>query len=251
MMTTRPAVTRTDKTPVIETCATGFSLPKKSVKSHCQACPQKQDQPYDIRHEAGRKVQPDPTGCGHVVDLPEHLGHVGRVPGGRPIERHGGRVQKVERLGGLMTIRFARHRRPILVDHGPEVADDSLLQGQRLRLRAIGIAKEGRRGARFVGDGILGLAEFVPHRDHCEGEEDCIDDPDRRELESGDFVVLDQFLRADRFSDEELRGHRGCGWKDHDQCHREPQRQARQENDTPVSIFKRTCEMIAARSLSA
>lgn len=41
MITTRPMVTRTDSTPVIETCASRFSLPKKSVKPTVKSAPMK------------------------------------------------------------------------------------------------------------------------------------------------------------------------------------------------------------------
>src|ERR1700733_52810 len=41
IITTKPMVTRTDSTPVIETCASRFSLPKKSVKPTVRSAPVK------------------------------------------------------------------------------------------------------------------------------------------------------------------------------------------------------------------
>ena len=102
----------------------------------------------------------------------------------------------VESQSGLMAFGLLRHCWPLFLDRGLEVADKRLLQVGGFRFLARGITKKGRRCACFVGDNVLGFVEFFPDDDHGEGQEHRIDDADRRELESRDFVVFRELLKA-------------------------------------------------------
>ena len=52
--------------------------------------------------------------------------------------------------------------------------------------------------AGLLRDCVVGLVILLPDDDYREGEQDGVDNPDGREFESGDLIVLDKSLDTDR-----------------------------------------------------
>ena len=174
-------------------------------------------------------MEPYPPGRSHVVDLPEDLRHVRRISCSRAIERQRRRIELVERKGDAASLGFEAHRRPFLVNRGPEVVDERGPNSDRLGFLALSIAEQGRGRAGFLGDRRLCVVEFFPYDDDRKGEKHGIDDAHGREFKPGDLIVLGQRLDADPAPDQDLRDHRQGGWKDHHHRDQEPYRDAGEE----------------------
>ena len=118
MITTKPIVTSTDRTPVIETCASRILAAEEKREPHGQERAHEEHDPYDVRDEPSCEVQPYPPIGRHIVELTKHFGHVRRAPRPAPIEGDRCGVQRIESVLGRLALGFARHRWPFVFDSG-------------------------------------------------------------------------------------------------------------------------------------
>ena len=135
-------------------------------------------------------------------------------------------IDSVERPCGRRALGLILHCGPFVLDRSLCVSGDRLPQRDGGRFLPLGVAEKRSDRGRLLVDGILSGAEFLPHHDDGEGEQDGVDHADRCELEPCDFVVLDELLDPDPAMDERLRAHRDRGRDDDEEKNGNPERKA-------------------------